>query len=265
MTTIRRYARLYRLLAAQYLKARMSYRADFLVSFVFMLLWFLPSFFSVVVLFANIRSLAGWSLEELVFVFGFYMVAMVPNGVFFQNVWQLPWKVRNGDFIKYYFRPLNMMFYYMSETIDIMSLNGFPIGLALMAWSSVKLGLVWTAARVGLTLVLLASASLVVCAIMVASASTAFWLTNAHSFLNLASRFRENARYPMTIFNGALRFAFSVALPIGFMAFYPSQLILRPAEAGPVPWLTPVAGLASFGVACLVWSRGARKWSGTGT
>jgi ABC-2 type transport system permease protein len=265
MTSIRRYARLYRLLCAQYLKSRMSYRTDFLVSLVFMLLWFLPSFFSVVVLFANIPSLAGWSLEELVFVYGFYVMAMAPNGLFFQQVWQLPTQIRNGGFIKYYFRPLNMMFYFMSEVIDVNSLNGIPIGAGLMIWASIRLGIAWTAARIALTLVLLASASLVVCALMVASASTAFWLTNAHSLLNLASRFRENARYPMTIYNGGFRLAFSVLVPIGFMAFYPSQLIIRPQEAGIIPWLTPVAGVASFALACLVWSRGARKWSGTGT
>lgn len=265
MTSIRRYARLYRLLCAQYLKARMSYRGDFLVSIIFMMIWFLPSFFSVVVLFANIPSLAGWSLEELVFVCGFYMLAMAPNGIFFQNVWQLPWQVRRGDFIKYYFRPLNMLFYYMSEIIDISSLNALPIGIGLMAWASIRLGIAWTAARIAGTLVLLASASLVVCALMVASASTAFWLTNSHSLLNLASRFRENARYPMTIFNGGFRLAFSILVPIGFVAFYPSQWILRPAEAGIVPWLTPVAGIASFALACLVWSRGVRRWGGTGT
>jgi ABC-2 type transport system permease protein len=265
MTAMRRYARLYGLLAAQYLKARMSYRTDFLVSLVFMLLWFLPSFFSVVVLFASIPSLAGWSLEELVFVYGFYMAAMVPNGVFLQNVWQLPWQVRSGAFVKYYFRPLNMLFYYMSEVIDLSSLSGIPVGAGLMAWASFRLGVAWTAARLAGTLVLLASASLVVCALMLASAGTAFWLTNSHAFLNLASRFRENARYPMTMYNGAFRFAFSVLVPIGFVAFYPSQLIIRPEEAGLLPWLTPVAGIACFALACLVWSRGVRRWSGTGT
>lgn len=265
MKALLRYLRLYGLLTAQYLKSRMSYRTDFLVSFVFMLLWFLPSFFSVVVLFATIPSLAGWSLEELIFVYGFYMVAMVPNGLLFQNVWQLPWQVRSGAFIKYYFRPLNTMFYYMAEVIDLSSLNAIPIGIGLMVWASMQLGVVWSFATVAATFVLLVSASLIVCALMVASASTAFWLTNAHSLLNLASRFRENARYPMTIYNGAFRFAFSALVPIGFVAFYPSQWILRPEEAGVLPWLTPLVGAASFALACLVWSRGVRRYTGTGT
>jgi len=228
-----------------------------------MLLWFLPSFFSVVVLFANIPSLAGWSLEKLIFVYGFYMVAIAPNGLFFQNVSQLPTQIRSGGFIKYYFRTLNMLFYYMSEIIDVNSLTGISLGAGLMIWASIRLGIVWTAARVVGTLVLLASASLVMCALMLAAASTAFWLTNSHP--NLASRFREKARYPMTIFKGRFRYAFSVLVPIGFMDFYSSELIVRPEGAGILPWFTPVAGIVSFGLACLVWTMGSRKWSGTGT
>jgi len=265
MKSIKRYTKLYGLLGAQYLKSKMSYRGDYLIELAFLFLWFLPSFFSVVVLFTNIPSLAGWSLEELVFVYGFYMLAMIPNGLFFNNVWKLPWQVRSGGFIKYYFRPLNMMFYFMSEQINFNSLNGIPIGIGLMVWASVRIGITWTAAKIVGTLVLLASSSLVVCALMIGSASTAFWLTNSHSLLNLASRFRENARYPMTIFNGTFRFVFSVLVPIGFMAFYPSQLIIHPEQAGIIPWLTPVAGIASFALSCLIWARGARKWSGTGT
>ena len=86
------YVRLYCLLAAQYIKARMSYRADFIIAIVGTVVWWLPSFFSVVVLFANVPSLGGYSLEELVFIYGFYMLASTPNGIFFGNVWQLPWQ-----------------------------------------------------------------------------------------------------------------------------------------------------------------------------
>ncbi len=265
MRDLRRYVRLYFLICAQYIKARLSYRTDFIFSIVFMVLWWLPGLFSVVVIFANVPSIGGWSLEELVFVYGFLMLAMTPNGIFFQNVWQLPWRVQSGDFIKYYFRPLNMLFYYMSEIINLDSLYAVLAGGGMMAWASVRLGIVWTIGRILGTLVLVTSASLIVSALMVAAASTAFWLTNSHALLDLVSRFRDNARYPQTIFNGVFRFIFSAIVPIGFMAFYPVQWILRPQEAGFLPWLTPLVGVASFALAYLVWHKGTRRWAGTGT
>ncbi len=263
--TIMRYVRLYGLLTAQYFKARMSYRADFLIKIIGTFVWWLPSLFSVVVLFTNVPSLAGYSLEELVFIYGFYMLASTPNGLHFGNSWQLPQQVRSGDFIKYYFRPLNMLFYYMSEIIDLSSLWAVPAGVGLMVWSSIRLGIAWSAIRVAGTVVLVLSASLIIDALMFGAASTAFWLTNSHSLLQLVSRFRDNSRYPMTIYNGAFRFIFSVIMPIGFVAFYPVQWILRPGEAGAAPWLTPVVGIGCFAIAYLLFHRGARRWSGTGT
>jgi ABC-type uncharacterized transport system permease subunit len=263
--TIRRHVGLYFHLAAQYFKARMSYRGDFIVAVLGTFFWWLPSFFSVVVIFVNIPSLAGYSLEELVFIYGFYMLAMTPNGICFGNAWQLPRQVRSGDFIKYYFRPVNMMFYFMSESIDVGSLYGVPLSIGLIAWSSIRLGLAWNAVKLIGAIVLFFSASLIVDALMVAAAATAFWLTNSHSLLQLISRFRDNSRYPLTIYNDAFRLVFSIILPIGFVAFYPVQWILRPGEAGIAPFLTPVVGIVSFALTCLLWHRGTRRWSGTGT
>jgi ABC-2 type transport system permease protein len=265
MKTILRYVRLYILIGAQVAKARMSYRVDFIVTFIGALFWSLPSFFSIVVILGNIPSLAGWSLEELVFLYGFYELAMWPNGLFFQRVWGLPWEVQSGGFIKYYFRPLNMMFYFMSEIVYTDMFIFLPIPLGLLIWSSIRLGIVWDAVRIVGGLCLLFSASLIVDALMIAAASTAFWLTNSHSLLELTSRIRENARYPLTIYNLPVRIVFSVILPLGFVAFYPVQWILRPHEAGIIPFLTPVVGVACFAASYLVWHMGTRKWSGTGT
>ena len=265
MKTLLRYLRIYFLLTSQYLKAKMSYRSDFLISILGTVFWHLPSFFSIIVIFTNIPSLAGWSLEELVFIYGFYLLAMEPNGYIFGNVWSLGWQVQNGNFIKYYFRPLNMMFYFMSESVDLNSLWVLPVSIFLIVWSSIKIGVVWNIVMVFGTLALLFSASLIIIALMVAAASTSFWITNSHSLLMLVSRFRENARYPITIYNSAFRIIFSTILPIGFVAFYPVQWILRPGEAGMAPFLTPFVGIASFLIAYLIWHKGAARWNGTGT
>ncbi len=265
MKTILRYVRLYFLIGAQYAKAKMSYRADFIISVVASVFWCVPSFFSIIVIFTNIPTLAGWSLEELVFIYGFYLVAMGPVGIAFNNVWSLPWHVQSGSFLKYYFRPLNIMFYFMSETVDVNVLWALAVGTGLMVWSSVKLGIVWTAGRIIGTMFLALSASLIVDAFIIAASSAAFWFTNAHSLLALVSRFREYARYPLSIYNVAFRVIFSVILPIGFVAFYPVQWILRRGQAGIAPFLTPVVGAACFALAYLLWSAGTRRWSGTGT
>jgi ABC-2 type transport system permease protein len=265
MKTILKYIRLYFLIGSQYAKSRMSYRADYFISIIGTVFWFFPSFFSIIVIFTNIPSMAGWSLDELIFIYGFYLLSMEPNGIFFGNAWSLSSQIRSGNFIKYYFRPLNMMFYFMTEGFDLIAHWGIPVGIGLIIWSSIKIGVVWNAVRIIVALSLLCSASLIFIGLMVAAASTAFWLTNSHSLLMLVSRFRENARYPLTIYNTAFKVIFSTILPIGFAVFYPAQWILRPDEAGIAPFFTPLVGVACFLVAYLIWHVGTRKWTGTGT
>jgi ABC-2 type transport system permease protein len=104
-----------------------------------------------------------------------------------------------------------------------------------------------------------------VIAILVIASCTAFWTLQSYSILALAFRLREFAQYPTTIFDGFFRFLFTYIIPIGFVAFYPSQLMLRPQEASWLIYISPVVGIALFALAYLVWSVGVNSYSGTGS
>ncbi len=80
------------------------------------------------VLFKSIPDLAGWSFMEMVFIYAFYMIAISPMQILFDHVWQLRYDLQQGTFLKYYFRPLNMMFYYMSEMFDLKGLTQLVLG-----------------------------------------------------------------------------------------------------------------------------------------
>ena len=62
--------------------------------------------------------------------YGFSLVAITPVQCFFDNNWSLRMYVRDGDFIKYYFRPINMFFYFQSEVFDIKGLGQLAFGIA---------------------------------------------------------------------------------------------------------------------------------------
>ena len=64
----------------QYFKARVSYRADFLIGVATSMAATLFSFFFVIVLFRNIPQLAGWRFEEVIFLYGFSMIRLQKCG-----------------------------------------------------------------------------------------------------------------------------------------------------------------------------------------
>jgi ABC-2 type transport system permease protein len=265
MRSLGEYLHLYFLIEAQYIKARLQYRADFILSSVGMFFSSLVTLGLFWVIFSSIPSLAGWSFMEMVFIYAFYMVAISPMQILFDHTWQLRFHVQQGTFLKYYFRPLNMMFYYMSEMFDLKGLTQLALGIILLGYASYQLALVWTLGKLALLLITLFSAALVLIAITLLAGCACFWVIDAYPVLGLAWKLREFAPYPMNIFDGVFRFAFTYILPIGFIAFYPSQLFLHPEDVSPLVYFSPLIGLGLFAVAYRVWLLGVNSYTGTGS
>lgn len=265
MRSLGEYIRIYFMIETQYIKARMQYRADFIISSIGMFFSSLATLAIFWVLFNSITNLAGWTFMEMVFIYAFYMIAISPMQILFDNIWQIRFHVQQGTFLKYYFRPLNMMFYYMSEMFDLKGLTQLVAGIVLLIYSSVQLNLNWTFVRFVLLIVALLTAALVQISITVIAGCAAFWVLDSYPVLGLAWKLREFAPYPMSIFDGAFRFTFTYILPIGFVAFYPSQLFLRPEQVSPLIYFSPLMGLGLFALTYWVWTLGVNSYTGTGS
>ncbi len=259
------YTKIYLKILAQDLKSKMSYRADFIISTLGMVLTNVAGFVSFWILFQNFSSINGWGYYEMLFLYGFSLIAVTPQQCFFDNNWNLRIAVREGDFIKYYFRPINMFFYYQSEIFDIKGLGQLAFGIATVAYSWYKLALPVTFFAIVKLIIFLISASLVMVALQNASAATCFWMQNSFYILDFAVKMKDYAKYPITIFNPVFRFIFTFILPIAFVAYYPSIVILRPDSIPVLSYLSPVVGVVFFYLSYKFWMYGASKYSGTGS
>lgn len=265
MKNILYYFKLYVLIVSQYLKAKMQYRTDFVISFFGMIFRDLTGFFGLMIIFKSIPEIKGWNFYELVFLYSFALLTTTPLQLFFDNVWDLRGKVDDGTFIKYYFRPLNMMFYYMSEVFDIKGISQLVFSIVGIVYASVHLGLQWNFYKIVMFIVLFAGSSLIMISLMIIASSTCFWTMNSISLIMFFYRLREYARYPMSIFNSVFKFIFTCIIPIGFIAYYPLHFILRPGQNQVGVWMTPVVGILLFIIAYRVWVKGIRSYTGTGS
>ena len=100
--------------------------------------------------------------------------------------------------------------------------------------------------------------------IIVAVPCATLWVVNSYPLLGLVWKLREFS-LPMGIFDEAFRFAFTYILPIGFVAFYPSQLFLRPDEVSPLIYLSPLVGIGLFALTYWIWTKGINSYSETGS
>lgn len=262
---LRFYLRIYFKILAQDLKSKMSYRADFIISTIGMIFTNIAGFVSFWILFRSFPSINGWGYYEMLFLYGFSLVAITPVQCLFDNNWSLRMAVYSGDFIKYCFRPINIFFYYQSEVFDIKGFGQLAFGIGTLVYSWVKIGLGFTPLILLKITVFLLTASLVMIAMQNAAAATCFWIMNSFYVLDLVTRFKDYAKYPVTIFSPVFRFIFTFLMPIAFIAYYPSLVILRPDEVPLLSWLSPFIGAFFFRVSYKIWMHGALKYNGTGS
>ena len=262
---LRFYLDIYRKILLQDLKSKMSYRADFVISNIGMIVSNLVGFVTFYILFQNFPSINGWTIYEMLFLYGFSLVALTPVQCFFDNNWNLRYAVKTGDFIKYCFRPINIFFYYISEVFDVKGLGQLAFGLGTLVYAWSHLALPVTVTTVAQTLLFLFAASLFMIAIMNFAAATCFWIQNSGYIMVIMFRFKDFAKYPASIFNKVFKLIFTFVIPIAFIAYYPALVVLRPDSVPLLSWLSPLIGLAFFYLSYKFWILGARKYDGTGS
>ena len=262
---LRFYLRIYLKILAQDIKSKMSYRADFIISTIGMICTNIAGFISFWILFSRFPSINGWGYYESLFLYGFSLVSLTPVQCLFDNNWNLRQNVYSGDFIKYCLRPINLFFYYQSEVFDIKGLGQFVFGLVTLIYAWVKLGLGFSVLMLLKVIVFLLTASLIMIALQNAAAATCFWIQNSFYVLDFVMKFKDYAKYPITIFSPVFRFLFTFIMPVAFIAYYPSLVILRPDAVPVLSWISPLIGIGFFWLSYKFWMHGALKYSGTGS
>ena len=99
---MKRIWKIYRLLAAQNLKRIMEYRADFLTGAVSFLIDQAIGIAFIFIIFTQIPQLAGFTFEQILFIYGFSQIPKGLDHLLADNLWCVGYFiVRKGDFDKY--------------------------------------------------------------------------------------------------------------------------------------------------------------------
>ena len=86
MKHIKRALRMYRVFAAQELKRMMEYKADFIIGIVGFLLLQVSNLLFLWLIFRQVPGLMGWSVNEIVFIYGFSLLPKGLDHLLFDNL-----------------------------------------------------------------------------------------------------------------------------------------------------------------------------------
>lgn len=248
-----------------YLKTRLTYRSDFWVEVASDILFLAMNLIFILVIFQHTQLLDGWTREEIIFIYGYFMV---PYGIFytFFNLWGFAERyIVKGEMDRVLTRPVHNLLQLMLENLDPSSLISSLIGLAIMgyAWPSLGVSLHWYDPLVFVLLV--AGSVLIYAGIYIALTAISFFSDSPTGILPLMVNIQSYGRYPVTIYNKVLQIVLTWLLPFAFVGFYPAAFFLESEEMLGYALATPAAGAVCFAVGLLVWSIGIRRYRGAGS
>ena len=131
------------------------------------------------------------------------------------------------------------------------------------AW--IKIGIPVTPLVILKLLVFLLTASLFMIALMNFAAATCFWIKGSGYVMVIMFRFKDFAKYPSSIFEGIFKIIFTFIIPIAFIAYYPSLVILEPSNVPILSWISPFYGILFVYLSYRFWMLGVRKYDFTGS
>jgi ABC-2 type transport system permease protein len=250
----------------QYAKVQLGYRGDFIVSLITSFAATIFGLAFVIILFRKAPQLAGWTLPEEIFLYGF---SLIPYGVFnilagnlynFGNDY-----IIEGKFDRILLRPISSLFQILFETFRIEAVQGIATGLFCMWWGARRLHVAWTIEKLALLIFFGICASVIYLAIFLILTTASFWFEDRVGIHPPVWNVIAFGRYPLSIYSGAVQFVLCWIIPFGLASFYPSVRLLGRAVVPEYAPFVPVVAIAFLALAISLWNFGTRHYSSTGS
>lgn len=259
----------YRRLVGARIRSQWQYRTSFVLHTIGQFVAGFFDFVGIAVIFDRIDALAGWSVEEVLFLYGTSQLAFGIGDLFISPVEHASTHVRLGTFDQLLTRPLGPLFQLVTSQFELRRLGRLLQGLVVLVAAVAVLPVPWTPGRAAMTALIVLCGSAIFGAAWVLTASVAFWAVQTQELANSVTYGGGFlTQYPVDVFASWLRRTVLV-VPLAFVSYVPATWVLDRDDAYGLPaWaaFAPPAVAIAFGlVAALVWRAGIRQYRSTGS
>jgi ABC-2 type transport system permease protein len=250
-----RYARLLRVQLAISALTAMQYRADFVVRGLIATLWMGVTLVPVLVVFGVRNRVAGWSFpESLVVLAWFTLLHAVLEGAVSPSLTAVVEHVRRGTLDFVLLKPADAQFLVSTAKIEPWHAVDVLGALAIFGYAFHEIGRWPSLVNLGTALALLGLAIVVLYSIWILVVSASFWVIKVDNLSYLFGSLFDAARWPISVFRGALRVVFTFVFPIALLTTYPALALLGRLD-GKTAAAAFGGGLAFAVLARRVWRR----------
>jgi ABC-2 type transport system permease protein len=255
LALVRRYAGLFRAQLAISTLTAMQYRADFVVRGLIAILWMAVTLAPLLVVFGVRQTVAGWSFPESLLVVGWFtLLHAVLEGAVSPSLTAVVEHVRHGTLDFVLLKPADAQFLVSTAKIEPWHVVDVAGAMAIFTYAFAKLGHWPTALEVTAGLAFLVLAVVILYSFWILVVSASFWVVKVDNLSYLFGSLFDAARWPITVFRGALRIVFTFVFPIALLTTYPAMALLGKLDAK-TAFGALAGGLAFAAIARRVWRR----------
>jgi ABC-2 type transport system permease protein len=263
--------RIYFKLLGMSFRSMLQFRADFLVGLLGVVTENAVNLLAISVVLGRFFDLAGWTVWEIVFLYGLWMTG---NGLYaLQGVhlYDLEEYLVQGSFDIFLVRPVNPLLMLLGTEVNIYGVGELIFGLASLSMAMTHLKLHFSPVHEVYLVTMLISSALIQLGIHLALSSVAFWTTRSNGLLQVVDQLHWNMtrQYPLEMFGHGFRVLVTAVIPVAFLNYYPARWLLgktAPGHLGYVlSFLSPLVAMFLLIIAGVVWQKGIRRYSSTGS
>jgi ABC-2 type transport system permease protein len=260
-----RYLRLYSAFLALQWRTMLAYRTNFLIGTASTIAMQAAGLLTIWVVMRQIPSLHGWTLYQILLLYGLTNLALSFGHMFADNLWTVGREyIQPGGFDRFLVRPIDPLFHLLADRFCYDGIGDFIVGAVVTAVAVSGLGIAWTLPKVlYLALAVLSGGAIFIALNMITSVS-AFWITDSVPVTLAVFQTHQFARYPLSIYAGWIRVLMTWIIPYGLVSFYPASE-LSGHDAGLMAWVPPLMALVLLVVGYRFWTFGLRHYTGTGS
>ncbi|OGN86020.1 MAG: hypothetical protein A3G84_04145 [Chloroflexi bacterium RIFCSPLOWO2_12_FULL_71_12] len=256
-------------LSAARIRAQLQYRTSFALQTVGMFLISFLDFAAILVIFANVPQLGGWSVSEVALLYAISSLAFSLTDLAIGHLDYLPQLIRDGSFDLLLVRPRGTLFQVVTQDFQIRRIGKVAQSLMVLGYALATLDVIWTPDRVALLIATIPAGALIFASIWVAAICIVFWTTEGNEAANAVTYGGTFfAQYPINIYDRWLRRFLAYLIPTAFVAYFPCLYILGKADPLGLPvWLqvsSPLVALAAALAAGLIWRTAVRHYQSAG-
>ena len=260
------YPSLYWLFLKNRIKILMEYRMNFLIGATSTIMMQGAGLLTVWVVMSQIPDLNGWTLPQVLLIYGMITLSKSINHMFADNLWTLGRDyVRTGQFDRFMVRPVDPLFHLLADRFCHDGIGNLLVGAVLVGIAAAQLGIAWTAGTVLYLVVMVLSGGVIFIALNLMTCVSAFWIMDSVPVTRVVFEMHEFAKYPLSIYPRAIGLLLTWAIPFGFASYFPAARLMGIESP---PWQAygaPVVAAVLLAVALQVWRFGLRHYGSTGT